>query len=303
VTRLRRLADRAQLTTARACVEFVEDRGHRNGAQIAFFAVLSFVPLALLLVGAFGLVFDGEEVRDRVVATVFDNVPLAQESDRDDLEETVIDALDGAGNLGPLSILLLLAGASGVMGALRHAVNQAWDIKASRPLLRRKALDLALVFGAVVVLVLSLALTATRAASDEASDEGEGGSVLAVALDGVADLLPFVFTAAVIAFLYRILPAERPALKGVLPGAVLAAALVTVVRQGLELYFEHLSDFGALYGSLGALMALLLFVFAAAMVFVFGAEFASEWCRLPEEDDEVRRRVRDGRRRLLRRGS
>jgi membrane protein len=56
-------------------------------------------------------------------------------------------------------------------------------------------------------------------------------------------------------------------------------------------YFEHLADFGALYGSLGALMALLLFVYAAAMVLLFGAEFASEWTRLPEEDAEVGREV------------
>ena len=46
-----------------ACVEFVDDRGHRDAAQIAFFAVLSFVPLAMLLVGGFGLFFDDEEIR------------------------------------------------------------------------------------------------------------------------------------------------------------------------------------------------------------------------------------------------
>ena len=61
------------------------------------------------------------------------------------------------------------------------------------------------------------------------------------------------------------------------------------MREALELYFEELSDFGALYGSLGALMALLVFVFAAANVLVFGAEFASEWSRLPppEETREI----------------
>ena len=41
-------------------------------------------------------------------------------------------------------------------------------------------------------------------------------------------------------------------------------------------------------------MALLLFVYAAALVLVFGAEFASEWARLPDDDGEVRRIVRRG---------
>ena len=108
----RRWLDRIELTTARAAVEFVDDRGHRDAAQIAFFALLSFIPLALLLVGAFGLGFDDAEVRERVITTVFDNVPLARESDRAQLERTVGDALEGAGRLGPASILLLLAAAS-----------------------------------------------------------------------------------------------------------------------------------------------------------------------------------------------
>ena len=100
MSRLRRLLDRIELTSVRAAVEFVDDRAHRDAAQIAYFALLSFIPLGLLLVGAFGLVFDDTEVRERVVNTVFDNVPLARGEDRQQLERTVGDALDGAGNLG-----------------------------------------------------------------------------------------------------------------------------------------------------------------------------------------------------------
>ena len=295
------MVDRVLLTTWRACAEFVEDRGHRDAAQIAFFAVLSFVPLALLLVGAFGTVFDDAEVRARVVSTVFDNVPLAAESDRDRLQQTVNDSLDSAGGLGVVSILLLIAAASGVMGALRHAINQAWDIDERPPLLQRKALDVALVLGATTVLVLSLSLTATRRAAAILDDEAYGGWLAALLLEATAELLPLLFTAIVILFLYRVLPFDRPRVRDIWPGALVAAALLGLVRGALDLYFEQLSDFGALYGSLGALMALLLFVFAASNVLVFGAEFASEWTRLPP-DEEVHRRVGAARRRILRRG-
>ena len=93
-------------------------------------------------------------------------------------------------------------------------------------------------------------------------------------------------------FLYRVLPRPRPQTREIWPGAVVAAALISLVRGALELYFEHLADFGALYGSLGALMALLIFVYAVSLVLVFGAEYASEWSRLPEDDSDVRRDVR-----------
>lgn len=295
--RAARLLDRVLLTLARAVVEFVEDRGHRDAAQIGFFAVLSAIPLAMLLVGAFGLVFEEAEVRRRVITTAFDSVPVVQEEERERLERAVSDALDNVGKIGPVSVGLLIVAATGVMGALRHSINVAWDIEARPSILRRKALDLALVTGATVLLVVSLSLSVTRGAADRVDDAGGGGALLAFGLDALSEVLPFAFVAAVVLFLYRWLPVERPRVKEIWPGALVAAAGLFAVKNGLELYLEYLADFGALYGSLGALMALLLFVFAAANVLVFGAEFASEWARLPP-DAEVRERVADGRRRV-----
>jgi len=203
----------------------------------------------------------------------------------------VSDALERAGSIGPFSVLLLIVAGSGVMGALRHTINEAWDIHERPPLLRRKALDLALILGATIVLALSLAVTATRKAANVLDDE-EGGGLLAVLLDLLGDVLPFVFTGGVILFLYCVLPVHRQRPKDVWPGVVVAVLLLALLREGLELYFEHLADFGALYGSLGALMALLLFVYAAAMVLLFGAEFASEWTRLPPRDEVSRECLR-----------
>jgi membrane protein len=282
--RLRRLLVRTLVVTKRACLEFVEDRGHRDAAQIAFFAVLSAVPLAMLLVGGLGLAFDDQQVRERTVEVVFDNVPLAQSADREATERAVRDALDNTGELGPVSVLLLIVAASGVMGALRHSINQAWDLERRPAILKRKALDLALVLGVLVLVLFSLSLTATRRAEELLDDERSGGWLLALAFDGLEDVLPFVFASGVILVLYRVLPWPRPKVREIWPGAVVAAALIGVVREALDLYFEHLADFGALYGSLGALMALLLFVYAVANVLVFGAEFASEWSRVHEDE-------------------
>jgi membrane protein len=280
---MRELLGRVRATSWRACLESVDDRIHRDAAQVGFFAMLSFVPLALLLVAAFGLIFDDADVRSRVVRTVFENVPLSAESDRARLEGTVSDALRKAGDIGGISVLLLIVAGSGVMGALRHTINEAWDIHERPPLLRRKALDLALILGATIVLVTSLAVTATRRAADLV-DQDSG--IVAALLDGVGDVLPFAFGGAVILFLYCVLPMQRQRPRDVWPGAVVAIVLIALLREGLELYFEHLADFGALYGSLGALMALLLFVYAAAMALLFGAEFASEWTRVKAGDPQ-----------------
>ncbi len=298
--RARALLDRTLLTTWRAIWEFVEDRGHRDAAQIAFFAVLSGIPLALLLIAAFGAFLGEGEVRERVIDTAFTSIPLAQESDRPRLERVARDALGGAGDIGLISVGLLVGAGMGVMGALRHSINVAWDIDRRPPLLRRKALDLALVSGATIVLLFSISVTTTRELSRDLDDEGGGPRMVASLLDAIGDVLPFAFIALVVLFLYRVLPVDRPRVRDIWPGALVAAAGLLAVKGVLELYLEHLADFGALYGSLGALMALLLFVFAGANVLVFGAEFASEWARLPRDDAEVASIVRDGRARAVR---
>ena len=274
-----RTVRRTLLVTKRAVLEFVEDRGHRSAAQMSFFAILSFIPLILLLAAAFGVVFDDNAVQQRIIQTVFDNVPLSSGDDRPQLEKAVGDALDKAGNLGVFTTLLLLAAASGVMGALRHSINEAWDIEQRPPLLQRKALDLALVLGGTSILALSVSVTAAHRLEAILDDEAGGGWLLAALIDVAGDVLPLIFVAAGLLFLYRVLPMHKEPLRDIWPGAVVGAIGLAIVKLGLELYFEQLADFGAIYGSLGAAMALLIFVYAAANVIVFGAEFASEWAR------------------------
>jgi len=181
--------------------------------------------------------------------------------------------------------VLLLAAASGVMGALRHSINEAWDIEQRPPLLQRKALDLALVLGGTSILALSVSLTVTHRLASILDDEAGGGWLLAALLDVAGDVLPLLFVAAGLLFLYRVLPMNKEPLRDIWPGAVVGAIGLAIVKLGLELYFEQLADFGAIYGSLGAAMALLIFVYAAANVIVFGAEFASEWARADDGDD------------------
>ena len=300
---MKRLVLRIALTTWRALLESVDDRIHRDGAQVAFFAMLSFVPLALLLVATFGLAFDDADVRARVVKTVFENIPLSAEDDRGRLEAAVSDALRNAGRLGLFSVVLLIAAGSGVMGALRHTINEAWDIHERPPLLRRKALDLAPDHRrhdrARALARGHRHPPRRRAARRRGGRPAHRGAAgprrrrAPVRLLGRGDPVPLLRAAD-----------APPAPEGRLAGRAGGRAGLALLREGLELYFEHLADFGALYGSLGALMALLLFLYAAAMVLLFGAEFASEWTRLPAQEETSRevRELRGKARGLVRRG-
>ena len=263
--------------------------------------MLSFVPLALLLVAAFGLVFDDAEVRERVVKTVFENIPLSAEDDRERLEATVSDALERAGQHRPV------LGAAADRGRQRrdgraapHHQRGVGHPRAPAAAAPQGARPRA-VLGATIVLALSLAVTATRKAANVLDDEEGGGLARRAArprrrrapvrLHGRRDPVPLLRAARC--------TASARATSGRASSS--PSLLLAILREGLELYFEHLADFGALYGSLGALMALLLFVYAAAMVLLFGAEFASEWTRLPGREETAKEvRALAGRLRLRR---
>ena len=174
----------------RAALEFVDDRGHRDAAQIAYFALLSFIPLGLLLVGAFGLVFDDTEVRERVVNTVFDNVPLARGEDRAQLERTVGDALDRARpprrGLDPAADRRRQRRHGRVAPRDQRGVGHPHAPAAAPAQGARRRARARRDRRARAVALADRDATARRRGRDEA----EGGSVAAALLDAVGDALP-----------------------------------------------------------------------------------------------------------------
>ena len=95
-------------------------------------------------------------------------------------------------------------------------------------------------------------------------------------LGGVAVVLLF----GTFLFLYRFVPAAPTRLRGIWPGALAAAAGFEAVQYGFSLYLTYFGHYNKIYGSLGAIVAFLFFIYLASSVFLFGAEIAAEYPRL-----------------------
>ena len=94
-----------------------------------------------------------------------------------------------------------------------------------------------------------------------------------------ASALVFLGSAALLfatfVFLYRLVPAAPTHLGGVWPGALAAALGFEALQFGFSIYVSHFGHYNEVYGSLGAVVAFMLFVYLASMVFLFGAEVAA----------------------------
>jgi membrane protein len=254
-------------------------------ASIAYRVLLSLFPLAIVLVGIFGLLARATGIHTDVVEEIVEQVPLTGDG-REELRELLLAATSDVSALGLVGIIGVLWAASGVVAATRTAVNLAWGTGA-RSFVRGKLLDVLVVLGAGLVVLLSLVLSlvfriAERAAAWVLEAFGPAAAVASALLGvGLPALLGFV----VIVFAYRVLPAFEPPFRQVLPAAAVAAAAIAVLQQLFVLYVRHFGRYDVIYGSLGAVIAFLLFVYLAAAVFLFGAHLARCW---PEALDRSR---------------
>lgn len=193
--------------------------------------------------------------------------------------ETMIDAAAKASDKGPwagiTSAVALFVGASGVFVELRYALDAIHGTTRGRDsfvswFVRGRLWSLALVLAVGFLLLVSLIASAVISAM--------GGwltamfpvlGLLAIALNL---LLSLAILTALFGMLMRWLPSQREAWRRVWGGAVLAAVLLEVGKELLGLYLGR-AAFADAYGAAGGLVVLVMWIYFAVQVFLFGAAF------------------------------
>jgi membrane protein len=251
--------------------EYFRDGCGQRAAAISFYTLFSLFPLAILSVAVLGLVLDDAQARHRVISLVLDNLPLDQRQGRAELQKLLWQVTRSVAGFGILGLITLLFAASGVMSSIRLALNAAFDARDTRPPAQAKLFDILGVFGFGVFVTLSFALTLV----DQFA--GKLGDQVTTTIASLGRLLPLAVAVCVFAVLFRVVPANRPRLRDTWPGVLVAAVGYELAKTGFAIYLGHFAHYGAVYASLGSIIALLVFVYVAASVALLGAEIASEW--------------------------
>jgi membrane protein len=271
-----RRRDFAARLLRRSLAEFAQDQCSQHAASIAYHVLFSLFPLAIVLAGASSLVLHATGSRAQVVDTIVRNLPLSA-SGASDIRGLLLGATSSTAGLGLIAIIGLIYSASGMMTAVRTALNQAWDVQQPRPFLKGKLVDLGLVLAVATLGLGSLALTiAARFLSAHAALPGWASWAASV-------LIPLALAFGTSLFLYRIIPAADVRVRDAWPAALFVAVLLVVLQNLFALYVGNFAHYNAIYGSLGAVIAFMFFVFLAAQLFLLGAEIASECPRVRDE--------------------
>lgn len=276
-TRVRAGARRAWWLTEKAVGGFFSDHCQQLAAGIAFFALFSMFPLAIVLTAVFGLFLSGGTAEDEVVNFLVERLPL-EEGGGDDLRSVLDDVAGSAGAVGAAGLLALAYTSSALMAAIRNSLNAIWRLPERRAPLRGKALDIALVLGLGVLFLLSLVIALIEGvAADVGRDIGVPETLLDGSLSFVGTLAPLLLAGGVFTVLLVVVPARPQRLRDLWPGILVATAGYALVQVGFSFYLENFSRYSAVYGSLGAIVAFMVFVYVAAMAFLLGAEYARCW--------------------------
>jgi membrane protein len=280
-SRAARAVGHAWTLTEHSVDAFFTHRCPQLAASISYYALLSVFPAAIVMAAIFGLIIDDDDARSEVVDFLFDALPVTEDQGRQDLEKVVDGVTRNTTTLGIVGFAGLLYSASALMGAVRNSLAIVWGAQRQCPPLRGKALDVLLVLGLGSLIALSLAVTIVRGfAVDLSEDLGFAGRALESALDSSGFVIPFTLSLVVFAVVFRVVPHPRPRLRDVWRGVLLAALGYELAKRGFAFYLENFGNYSAVYGSLGAVITFLVFIYIAAMVFLLGAELPALWPRV-----------------------
>lgn len=264
----------------RAFTGFISHEALNYAGSMAYFAVLSIFQLLVLSVVIGSFVLGEGEARRFVVEQVQAGSPLEGET----IGEVIDAIIESRGGMSIISIGFLLWGSLGFFAALSRGISRVFESAPPRGFIQDKLLGLLLMGMTGVLAVGSLIIGIVTGIIQEVAQEflrdapGTGALVWLIGL--VAPIL-LIFVA--FWLIYRLVPNRKVTWREVLPGALMATALWTVLRFGFTYYATNIANYESAFGPISTGITLLVFLYFASIVVLLGAEFA----RASALDDEL----------------
>ncbi len=270
--------------------DWSEDKASRLGAALAYYTVFAMGPLLVVIISLAGLIF-GHEAAQAQVMTAIQEMIGPQGTDA--IQEMILHASrPGTGLTATLvSMVMLVAGAFGVVGQLKDALNTIWEVqpvakKGIWAMVRERMFTFGTFLGFLFLMLVSMLLTAGISAMQ--------GYVTAT-LPGndavwqvINTIVAFGITTLLFATMFKYLPDAKIAWRDVWIGAVVTALLFTVGKFAIGLYLGN-SNLASGYGAASSLVVVMIWTYYSAQILFFGAELTQVYANrygsriVPEE--------------------
>jgi membrane protein len=251
------------------------DQASTIGAALAFYCAFSLAPLLVILVAIVGRIV-GPKIAYGYVAAELST--LLGPGSAQIVLAAVRSSQTQEGTIATLvSVVTLIIGATTVFAVLELALEQMWGIETRdsrgwRGFVRTRVMSLGVILAMGFLLLVSLSITtAVTALRTLVAEQYPGFVLLTEALNLLVSL---GMSTLVVALIYQYMPARRLAWKAVLYGALVTALLFHAGRWAIGAYLGMSIEPSA-FGAAASFVALLLWLYYSAQIFLFGAEFTA----------------------------
>lgn len=243
-------------------------------AGVAFYAFLAIFPAIMALVSIYGLAVSPEQIQNQLNEVAGMMPQQAYELLQEQLK-SFLSASGGALGWGvAIGILLSIWSANKGTKSLFTGVDIAYNTNKTRGFLKQNALTLLFTFAAIVLVILSMAIIVAFPAFVDQFGLPSGVQNLIAWLRW---LLLALIVAGFLCLVYRYAPArEKPKYRWVLVGAGLATFLWLIASWGFSFYVSNFGSYGEVYGSISAVVVMMLWMYLTSIIILLGAEVNSE---------------------------
>jgi membrane protein len=257
---------------------FSQDGCMNLSAALAFYTILSLIPYLFLLVSAAGYLLGSSEEGHRVAVVFFDRL-FPQASALILREVSAIP--HRAEILGWVGFLSMIWTASVIFSSLEYAMGVVFRVEKRRSFLKSKLLALLMVPASAGIVFLSILVTAFSGATEKFDLRLFG---VALARSGLLEFLvgyvfPYLILAAAFTAIYKIIPNTSISFRHALAGGSSCAFLFEMAKHFLTWYFPRSQQYSVVYGSLEAIIILVVSAFYLSSVLLFCAEVVSAYRR------------------------
>src|SRR4030043_843962 len=254
---------------------FMRDHCQKTASVLTYYSLLNVVPVvavAFAMAKGFGL----EKLIEKQILQMAEKANWQADITTQiiSFSHKLLDQAKG-GLIAGVGIVLLFWTVISIMGKIEESLNEIWEIKKARTLIRKFSDYMAMmVFGPVLLIISSSATVLVASQAKVIVNKIAVLGVFSKVIFLLLNLLPYVSIWVLLTMLYLIMPNVRIPLKSAILGGIIAGTIAQIV-QWLYIKFQiGAASYGAIYGSFAALPLFLAMLQMSWMIVLLGAEIA-----------------------------
>ena len=264
----------------KAVQEFTTDNCPLLAAAVSYYLLLSIFPFLLGIISLSSFFIDKPALQEQIFQAFKYLIPVSQ----DFILSITNSVIDERGAIGIIAVILLFVGCIGFFNALRKSLNTAWEIHKSSSIIRSQLTNFAMILGAVLLLFISrFVIIVLNISENILSKIVEQPLTNLVLLHLLVVIIDIALAFLVFLILYKFVPERRIRWRDIWGGALTAAVCFEAITILFVLYLNTFNPYNLIYGSLGAIIALMIWTYLAALIFLFFAKISAVNLRIKTE--------------------